>query len=110
MTESVHRCELGQGYKLELALKTQIILSDSIFRVFFSISSGMSDVVMSWKSHSGDRKAIGTSVDQGIASNVIMTIISAESNGIGPVGGSVLPSAIYYYKTIPHCKTCAIIV
>ena len=53
---------------------------------FFVISSGMSDVVMSWKSHSGDRKAIGTSVDQGIASNVIMTIISAHNAMLEPQG------------------------
>ena len=33
---------------------------------------------MTWKSQSGDSAAIGTSVDQDIASNVIMTIISAE--------------------------------
>ena len=46
----------------------------------------MSDVVMSWKSHSGDRKAIGTSVDQGIASNVIMTIISAHNAMLEPRG------------------------
>ena len=46
----------------------------------------MSDVVMSWKSHSGDRKAIGTSVDQGIASNVIMTIISAHNAMLEPQG------------------------
>ena len=53
---------------------------------FFVISSGMSDVVMSWKSHSGDRKAIGTSVDQGIASNVIMTIISRHNAMLEPQG------------------------
>ena len=41
---------------------------------------------MSWKSHSGDRKAIGTSVDQGIASNVIMTIISAHNAMLEPQG------------------------
>ena len=41
---------------------------------------------MSWKSHSGDRKAIGTSVDQGIASNVIMTIISAHNAMLEPRG------------------------
>ena len=55
-------------------------------------------------------KAIGSSVDQGIASNVIMTIISAESNGIGPIGGSVLPSAMYYLNTIPQCMYSCIIV
>ena len=41
---------------------------------------------MSWKSHSGDRKAIGTSVDQGIAPNVIMTIISAHNAMLEPQG------------------------
>ena len=46
------------------------------------LSGDMSNVLMTWQSHSGDSRAIGTSVDQDIGSNVIMTIISALNNAV----------------------------
>ena len=46
------------------------------------LSGDMSNVLMTWQSHSGDSRAIGTSVDRDIGSNVIMTIISALNNAV----------------------------